>query len=369
MAPTSPVGRLGLTLVLGLLSAYTCNAQSPHSCTIPTNTVPFEFYSGQNRLQGFIDVPAGARKHPLILIVHGSGNTDVTHGDGGYNSSYDEMRAAFHRAGIATAIWDKAGNGCSDGRYITGTPLIERTDETVAALDHLKLRNDVDPSRIGLWAISQGGWIAPMAAVRRPEVAFLIIVSGPGRDAAAETEYYAFNRLTQLGVGKFESQQAVAVLRRSYVIASAGGSHEEFLAAIEPLEQYPLFGREMQITETPQMKVSPAAAAAYRANQQALNYVLRTETYLLELHQPTLAIFGDRDVEVDWRTSVRIYKESFHKARNRDLTIKIYAGAGHNLYRTPAPQDDSRSPASSAFVEGYLDLMVEWLRARRFTTP
>jgi pimeloyl-ACP methyl ester carboxylesterase len=317
-------------------------------------------------LQGFIDLPAAAGKHPLILIVHGSGSTDVTHGDGGYNSSYDEMRAAFHRAGIATAIWDKAGNGCSEGRYVVGTPLIERTDETVAAIDHLKLRSDVDQARIGLWAISQGGWIAPMAAVRRPEVAFLIIVSGPGRDAESENEYYALNRLAELGVGKFESEQALAVLRRSYAIASAGGSHEEFLAAIEPLERYPLFGREMQITETPQMKVSPASAAAYRTNQQAPDYALRTETYLLQLRQPTLAIFGDRDVQVDWRTSVRIYNESFKKAHNRDLTIKIYPGAGHDLYHAPIPDKDSGSSSSSAFIDGYLDLMVEWLRARGF---
>jgi hypothetical protein len=81
---------------------------------------------------------------------------------------------------------------------------------------------------------------------------------------------------------------------------------------------------------------------------------------------PTLAIFGDRDVQVDWRTSVRIYKESFKKARNRDLTIKIYAGAGHNLYRTSVPHMDSGSSSSSTFVDGYLDLMVGWLRTRGF---
>ena len=42
-------------------------------------------------------------KHPLILILHGSGGTLVMRGDGGFNRSYDEMRAAFRAAGIATA--------------------------------------------------------------------------------------------------------------------------------------------------------------------------------------------------------------------------------------------------------------------------
>jgi pimeloyl-ACP methyl ester carboxylesterase len=353
-------------LILAITGAATAHAQPPRSCPPPSGTVPFEFRSGQNTLRGFIDLPSTRSKHPLILIVHGSGGTDVMRGNGGYNSSYDEMRAAFRRAGIATAVWDKAGSGCSEGGYIVGTPLVERTEETVAAFDHLKRRDDIDPARTGLWAISEGGWIAPMTAARRPEVAFLVVVSGPGRDAAWENQYYAFNRLIQLGVGKAEAEQAVAVLRRAYAIVSAGGSHEEFLAAIEPLERYPLFGRELHITETPQMKASPEAAAAYRVNQQARDYLLRADAYLGELRQPTLAIFGDRDIQVDWRTSVQVYKESFKRAHNGDLTIKIYPGAGHNLYRAAGPADEG--PGRSQFVEGYLDLMVQWLGSRGFTT-
>jgi uncharacterized protein len=336
-------------LSIALVAAAAAHAAP--SCNTPPGTTLFEFKAGQNTLRGFIDRPAPAGKHPAIVIVHGSGSTDVTH-RGGYNSSYDELRAAFRRSGFATVVWDKAGNGCSEGQYAVGTPLIERTDETVAALDALKRRADIEPSRIGLWAISEGGWIAPMAAVRRPEVAFLIIVSGPGRDALAENEYYAFNRLRESGVSLAEAQRAVATLRRASAIAQAGGSRREFLAAIEPLEQYPLFATELHVTETPQMKASPAGDAPYRTNQQARDYVLRADTYLRELHQPTLAIFGDHDVQVDWRTSVRIYRESFELAGDRGLTIKVFEGANHNLYRAN----------SSRFVDGYVELMVEWLR-------
>jgi uncharacterized protein len=362
----SSVGKITVGLLLAIVTVATCPAQAAAPCPAPSGTVPIEFRSAQNTLRGFIDLPSTPGKHPLILIVHGSGGTDVMRGDGGFNSSYDEMRAAFRAAGIATAIWDKAGSGCSEGRYSIGTPFVERTDETVAAFDHLKRRDDIDPARIGLWAISTGGWIAPMTAVRRPEVAFLIMVSSPGRDAASENEYYAFNRLTQLGVGKSEAEQAVAVLRRAYAIVSAGGSHEEFLAAIEPLEKYPVFGRELGITETREMKASPETAAVYRTDQQARDHLLRADTYLAQLRQPTLAIFGDQDVQVDWRRSVPVYKESFEKAHNRDLTIKIYPGAGHNLYRTAEP--DGEPSGRSKFVDGYLDLMVQWLRTRGFTT-
>lgn len=366
MSVTSSVGRTACGLLLAIAGAAIAHAEAPLTCAPPSGTELLEFRSGQNTLRGFIDLPSTPGKHPLILIVHGSGGTDVMKGNGGFNSSYDEMRTAFRAAGIATAVWDKAGSWCSEGGYKVGTPLIERTDETVAAFDHLKRREDVDPARIGIWAISEGGWVAPMTAVRRPEVAFLIMVSSPGRDAPSETQYFAFNRLTQLGVGKSEAEQAVAVLRRAYAIAAAGASHEEFLSAIEPLEKYPVFAEELRITETPEMKTSPEAAAGYRTNQLARDYLLRADTYLAQLRQPTLAIYGDQDIQVDWRTSVPVYTESFAKAHNRDLTIKIYPGAGHNLYREPGKE--GKTSGRSQFVDGYIDLMVQWLRTRGFTT-
>jgi uncharacterized protein len=344
---------------LALLGVLVSQAQA--ACNVPTGTVPFEFKSGQNTLRGFIDRPPSPGRHPLIVIVHGSGSTDVTHGDGGYLSSYDEMRAAFRRSGFATVIWDKAGNGCSEGHYALGTPLVETTDETVAAIDALKARDDIDPARIGLWSISFGSWIAPMAAVRRPEIAFLIIVSGPARDAQTENEYFAFNRLRQSGVAEPDAQAAVATLRRAYAIANAGGSHQEFLAAIEPLEKYPVFGKELGITESPEMKVSPAAAAAYRRSQEARDYLLRADTYLRELHQPVLAIYGDQDIQVDWRTSLRIFRESFELAGNRALTFKVFEHAGHNLYRN----SDGKPERGRRFVDGYLELMVDWLQAQK----
>ena len=345
---------MDLKLVLAFLGGIATAAQANPTCSVPAETQPFEFKAGQNTLRGFIDLPRAPGKHPLILIVHGSGSTDVTRRNS-YNGSYDELRTAFREAGFATAIWDKAGNGCSEGSYSVQTPLVERTDEIVAAIDHFKSREDVDAARIGLWAISTGGWIAPMAAVRRPEIAFLIVVSSPGRDTASQSEYYAFNRLIQSGVDAAEARQAVAALHRAYAITTAGGSRAEFLAAIEPLEKYPVFGRELGITETPEMKASPEAARIYHAHQRARDYALSADTYLRALHQPTLAIFGDRDVQVDWRTSVKIYRESFELAGNRDLTVKIFKNAGHNL----TGADDS------GLVDGYVETMVNWLRAHK----
>ena len=67
-------------------------------------------------------------------------------------------------------------------------------------------------------------------------------------------------------------------------------------------------------------------------------------------------MFGDHDVLVDWRESVAIYRESFKRANNHDLTVKIFKGADHNIYGIGRTKS----------VDGYADVMTGWLRARGF---
>src|SRR5215213_2279010 len=62
-------------------------------------------------------------------------------------------------------------------------------DDAVAAAKFLQSRKDVNPKQIGFWGLSQGGWIAPLAASRFPDAAFAIALSGGGL-SPAETELF-----------------------------------------------------------------------------------------------------------------------------------------------------------------------------------
>ena len=341
-------------------ASLTCAAAiSSGQCAVPFGTTPFEFTSGDHILRGFIDAPASTGRHPAILLLHGSGSTDVMHDDRADNGYYKALRNAFRSAGLATVIWDKAGNGCSEGGYPHGTPIRVRATETLAAIEALKARDDIDPQRIGLWGISQGGWVAPMAAVRSKDVSFLILVSSPGRDPVSQLEYQALNAMRAAGVGQAEVDSAAATLRRALAIMRAGGSPEEFSTCVEPLQKYPVL-RELGITTgTPE---------GYRAWQSSTDFVYRPDTALSELQQPVLAIFGDQDTLVDWRESAAIYRESLKRARNRDLTIKVFRRADHNLFRVAADGKENAS-SGSPLVAGYLEAMLVWLRHHKFTAP
>ena len=182
-----------------------------------------------------------------------------------------------------------------------------------------------------------------MTAVQTSDVSFLILVSGPGRDVPGLTEYQALAKLQAQGVRGAELESAAVHLRRALAIMRAGGPIESYRAAVEPLRRYPVL-REFGITE--------ATPENYRFWQDLVDFQYRPDTALRELHQPVLAIFGDRDDAVDWRESIQVYREAFKRGGNRDVTIRVFKGADHELMR---------SGSKTQPVDGYLEAMKKWL--------
>ena len=83
------------------------------------------------------------------------------------------------RKGIVVLRVDDRGVGKSTGDRTNATTADFATDAE-AGVAYLKTRSEVDPHKIGLIGHSEGGLIAPMVAARNPDVAFIVIVAGPG---------------------------------------------------------------------------------------------------------------------------------------------------------------------------------------------
>jgi len=357
-----------LTLALVLWAAGTKAASAAElpqqQCPLPPDTQSFSFSSQGNELAGFIDSP-GPGPNPAIVLVQGSGSTDVMNDERWSDGYFRRLRMAFHAAGLATVAWDKAGYGCSHGSYAAVTPLRARASEVVAAIAALKMRQDIDAKRIGIWAISQGGWVAPMAAVRSKDVSFLLLVSSPASDAVSQLGDQAIYALRAQGITGTELQDAATSLRRAFAIMRAGGSVEEYAAAVMPLRPYTVL-QDLGITAGPPdgQQSLEEAANGYRNWQSTIDQLYRPDTALNELTQPTLAMFGDHDTLVNWRESIAVYRQAFRRPHGPDLTIKVFRNADHGLLRVSAPSGHSNEPdpGASRFVDGYLDVMIRWLR-------
>ncbi|NKB88484.1 MAG: prolyl oligopeptidase family serine peptidase [Acidobacteria bacterium] len=151
------------------------------------------FSSGQVELAGRLWLPPGPGPHPAVVFLPGSGQSIR-------NLDLDPDPIPYHFAdhGVAYLAWDKRGVRDSGGEFIPlpDTNASAQEDrlrvlagDAVAAMRYLATRRDVDAARIGAWAFSQGGWVAPLLEAVGGEPAFVIVVGGPAVTIGEELRY------------------------------------------------------------------------------------------------------------------------------------------------------------------------------------
>ncbi|NKB87671.1 MAG: prolyl oligopeptidase family serine peptidase [Acidobacteria bacterium] len=138
-------------------------------------------------LFGRLRLPIGDGPFPLLVVAHGSGRARV---DG-----YAGISETFALNGFAFMSYDKRGVGASEGVYSGVGPensvaqLSLLAADVVAAAQAAARRDDIDTNHVGVYGVSQGGWIAPIALSQSDLLNFMVIVSGPTVSVGEEIFY------------------------------------------------------------------------------------------------------------------------------------------------------------------------------------
>ncbi len=129
-------------------------------------------------LAGTLTLPEGEGPFPAAVLISGSGPQNRDEDLLGHRP-FLVLSDYLTRHGIAVLRFDDRGTGESEGDFGSATTADFATD-VAAALDYLEARAEVDAAAVGLIGNSEGGLIAPMVAAERPDVAFIVLMAGPG---------------------------------------------------------------------------------------------------------------------------------------------------------------------------------------------
>jgi dienelactone hydrolase len=261
------------------------------------------FTSGELTLRGTIHLPTGSARGPGVVLVHGSGR--------GLRSEHRDEAEAFAKAGIATLVYDKRSTGYSS----TGRDYSLLADDALAAVRALSAQPEVDPTVVGLWGFSEGGWVAPLAASRSADVAFVVTLGANGRTPSRQQAWAAESYLRRRGV-------AGSMLKA----VTGTGMRHLVAAGLFPEARYD------------------------------------TVPVLQRVSQPVLAIWGELDRLTPPGESLRVFRLAFERGGNTRCTLRALPGAEHAAHRTTDGYD--RLPE---FAPGYLELVTSWITTGPWT--
>lgn len=359
-----------LFLVACIALSSLCNLQVVLAQEQPPSleTESFEFVVNGNKLVGLLDKPVNQEPISTIIIVHGYGKTNVVAQNWHYS-----MRSLFAEAGLNVVIWDKPGCGQSEGVFDINQPVESSAKEVVAAVQALKQSNIKGTGHIGLWGISRAGWIAPLAMQEEEEISFWISVSGT--DDKENARYLIESNLRIEGRTDEEVQMLVSEWQTNFNTGWKNGTYEEYLNATPNLYN----DEFMQLMGWTGGYVSEAEFLAYQnkfktgelvvdEKEELLIYVPGFKDLLGSIDRPVLALFGEKDTNVDWRKTFELYKETIGNNPKASLTLRSFANANHNMKdsETGGIREMMNQDGNTPFAEGYFETMKDWLIENNF---
>lgn len=271
-------------------------------CDGPYEPRDASYANGDVALSGTLFVPKTPGTHPAAVIIHGSG---TSHRD---NLWYLQIAHHLLSREIAVLLPDKRGSGLSSGEWrLAGFE--DFVGDTNAGVEWVRHQPDIDPSRVGLVGVSQGGsWIAPMAAADRTDLPFVVSLSGATVSPNQQLAHESVQTLAQMGFPKL-----VAI-------------------ALQP--------------------IANAVPKARRPVWWDKNGDVDPIPYWEKVEAPVLVLYGREDEKdnVPVQTSVDRLT-SMQGQPDSEFTIQVFDGVGHGF----------REPGSKQIRPDVLELLGSWI--------
>ena len=311
------------------------------------------FHSGEFKLVGDLHFPEGEGPFPVVLFVHGDGPNNRTSG-----GTYLPIIERMFRSGYATFAWDKPGSGESTGQLDHSRVVEQRAQIVLDAIEVLKTRSDIAPGQIGLWGISQAGYVMPRVLLVSEDVAFVIVVSGPGMPGVDQGAYLVSAQAVCAGCPADEAEQMqhlLSVIERTETY-NEWSQYRRSLNSSPCIDAAAIFGYRTGIVPEEQWH-KPNLNGAYFWDP--MDVIAQTTI-------PVLALFGEKDTQANPVQGAQAYQEALESAGNPNFRVELIPAVDHNLVLSETGCLDEREKRSlnewTNYAPEYLDILEEWLK-------
>jgi uncharacterized protein len=323
--------------------------------------VTYENAVGHAKFAGTLTLPRSGGPFPAVLLITGSGQQDR-------DEKIFEHRPFFiladflTRRGIAVLRVDDRGVGGSTGDVANSTSEDFATD-ALAGVEYLKSRKEIDPHKIGLIGHSEGGIIAPMVAVRSPDVAFIVLLAGTGLPGEQISMLQLKALLKLAGLPEPLVEKTRAFQEKLYAIVEHENQADARRDKIKKLFKEYL----ASMTEEEKKKSGVSAEAGDLSSSLVGSPWFRfylahdPRITLRKVRCPVLAVIGEKDIQVPAKENLPEIEKALKEGGNRDFTVKELPHLNHLFQTCQTGNVDEYVRIEETFSPSALEVVGDWI--------
>lgn len=363
---TGTYSQAGTSLPLNLSKGLGVNRPQEPKVPFPyhSENITFKNEKAGITLAGTLTIPEKTGNYPAVILISGSGPSDRNE-EIADHKPFLLLADHLTKNGIAVLRFDDRGVGESGGEFQKATSADFATD-VEAAFNYLKTRTEINKKKIGLLGHSEGGMIAPMVAEKNREIAFVVLLAGPGIKISElmVLQNYTLGKISGLSEEALASSKAQNKMIYDVVINENDPKiRKDKVTALIKADM----GADLAAQGATEEQVERyAESEAQGILSPWFIYFLKynPEQALKNTQCPILALNGSKDVQVTPDENLNGIKLA--TAANKKVTIKKLDGLNHLFQEctTGLPQEygnieQTMSPAVLSEVSGWIKQQVK----------
>jgi pimeloyl-ACP methyl ester carboxylesterase len=309
-------------------------------------------------LHGTLTLPNREGPYPCAILISGSGSQDRNEELMGHRP-FLVLSHFITVRGIAILRFDD--RGFTDPQSSVKATSVNFADDVMAGFEFLKKHPEINPQKIGLIGHSEGGLIAPMLAAREKEIAFIVMIAGPGISGDQIL-------LLQGATVRRQAKQDEATIEKERLTS---------IKVFEIIANEPEDGPAMEKIVALWKEENPNADEKEKETMVAQTKQLLTPWFryflsydpkpaLTKVTCPVLSLFGEKDFQVPPEQNMHVVEEALKEGGNKDFTVREMKGLNHLMQPCESGMVDEYSKIETTMSMDVLLLMGDWIKLRMY---
>ena len=310
-------------------------------------------------LAGTLTLPPGVGPHPAVVLISGSGAQDRDETVAGHKP-FLVLSDHLTRKGYAVLRFDDRRGGMQ----IT---LEQTADDAEGAVAFLRTQNEIDTARIGLLGHSEGGYVAPLVAVRDRRIAFLILFGAPTLSGHDVFQAQATTMLRASGATA-DAVRIDSLIRATVFAVMRGKPADELLETLVD-SAITSFSRRLPPDDR---KRAEAWLGGRTAAQDSNAFTLWRSPWFKSLFHhdavqvlravdiPVLAVYGALDLQVPPAPNLASLERVFRERDGSRLTTHLLPGVNHMMQPATSGGMEQYRVIEQTLAQSVLDALDGW---------